>query len=192
MKITHIETYPVEIPAQARAADDQLAGPAHGLALPAGARADRRGHRGRRRGHGHAALERRDRVGRRSADRTRPGAGARRLRSGPTGRDRPADGRGLSATTGSPRARSKWPAGTSWARPPASRSTSCSAARSGRWRFAAATAWAPTSPSAPRPGPRSWSRRLHHDQGQGGHATPQADVEPRAHGARSDRAGHCA
>ncbi len=80
---------------QARAVDDQLAGAASGVALSAGARADRRGHRRRRRSNRHRALERRDRVDRAIDRRARAVAGRDWLRSVQRRRDRPADGPGL-------------------------------------------------------------------------------------------------
>ena len=108
-----------------------------------------------------------------SIDRARARAGGDRLRSDRRRRNRSPDGRRGLRTTGSPRARSRWPAGTFAARPPASRSTNCWAEPSGRWPSAAATAWAPTSPSGRAAERGSWSPPASRRSRSRSAATPQ-------------------
>ena len=152
--------------------------------LSAGAGADRRGHRGGRRGDGHAALERRDGLGRAGADRARPGAAAHRLRSADVAEiDRRMD----AACAHNWFAKSAiemacWDIHGKAEGKPVYELLGGAVPAAGR--SAAASAWGPTSPTArPRAGQRTRGRRLH---------TIKVKVGRDAGGRRRARARACA
>ena len=188
MKITHIETYPVGIPLKPERRMISSLGQHTVSRYLLVRRADRRGHRRRRRGDGHAALERRNGLGRAGADRSRSRAALHRLRSARHRRDRPPHGRGLRAQLVRQIRHRNGLLGHPAARPRASRSTSCWAGRvrplAIRSRFWMG-AYEPRR--APQRGHGARRRGLHHDQSQSRRRRGRRH-RARPHRARGDRA----